>query len=66
MLLVPDVAAGASNRAESTIPAPTSHDTCLGPTLFARASLLVNAMPQFHLIAAVPQTFDYLVKTLVN
>jgi hypothetical protein len=66
MLSVPDVAAGASSRAESTIPAPTSHDMCLGPELFARASLLVHAMPQFHLIAAVPQTFDYLVKTPVN
>jgi hypothetical protein len=66
MLSVPDVAAGASSRAESTIPAPTSHDICLGPALFARASLLVHAMPQFHFIAAVPQTFDYLVKTPVN
>jgi hypothetical protein len=66
MSFVPDVAAGASSKAESTIPAPTSHDIGLGPALFARASLLVHALPQFHLIAAVPQTFDYLLKTPVN
>jgi hypothetical protein len=66
MLSVPDVAAGASSRAESTIPAPTSHDICLGPALFARASLLFHALPQFHLMPQYPQTFGYLVKTPVN
>jgi hypothetical protein len=54
MVSVPDVAAGARNRAESTIDAATSHDVCLGPTPFARASLLVHAMPQFHLMPQSP------------
>jgi hypothetical protein len=66
MLPVSDVAAGARSRAESTIVAATSHEIRLGPALFARASLLFHAMPQFHLMPQYPQTFGYLVKTPVN
>jgi hypothetical protein len=60
MLSVPDVAAGARNRAENTIPAAMSHDICLGPALFARARLRFHAMPQFHLMPQYPQTLRLL------
>src|SRR5262245_37991201 len=36
------IAAGAKRRAESTIPAATSHEICLGPAFRARASLLFH------------------------
>ena len=48
MLSVPDVAAGASSRAENTMLAATSHDIRPRPARLARASTFVHSM------AAVP------------